>query len=219
MIASCTSLPRRALVTYVTDCLSFDLVYVLEPLSNLAGCPVTTLILMGIQDDVFLHVKTLDQLYKLMVNAKDPIRLTINPLYAKTPVMRAYEHRSRSTVSPTKAMTYDALYVQLKSLSLKAGFERRCIIFRAENDDDLRIDFVTPYCLRRMAANELDQASGVRTAQRKQVLGHKPDSEMFVSSHRTTNAYLFLIHAYRRVMNPQFYKWTSPVWHKVESSP
>ncbi|KAF8161954.1 hypothetical protein K438DRAFT_1776231 [Mycena galopus ATCC 62051] len=138
-----------------------------SPFTGPGYCAVTDLAIMAMLDQAFTHVPDFDTLHRLMENATKVITLQIKDKWLSIPVLRAYSDSQKGIISPNKALKYSTLYTQYTTLGVLAGFEEK----------------FGPYCLRRMAANEMDSAPLVSSAQRTQTMGHNQFSRIFQSSY------------------------------------
>ena len=81
------------------------------------------------QDQVFQNITSWDELQHLMTIADRPTIISMKDTDAvqQLPVLRNYIPKTLS-ISPTKVMTYNALYYQIQRVSCHAGFPGMRII-------------------------------------------------------------------------------------------
>ncbi|KAJ7936423.1 hypothetical protein B0H13DRAFT_2303824 [Mycena leptocephala] len=138
-----------------------------EPFTGAGYCIVTDLVMMVMHDRALKHVPNLDVLHTLMKNATTVTTLQIKAEWLNVPILRTYSDSQKGEISANKALKYSTLYSQYEKLGVLAGFQ----------------DKFGPYCLRRMAANEMDEAARVSSVQRTKTMGHNQFSKIFQSSY------------------------------------
>ncbi|KAF8500941.1 hypothetical protein F5888DRAFT_1888207 [Russula emetica] len=136
-----------------------------DPLATIGHCAVTNFIIFAMQDNVFQNISSWDELQHLMTIADKPLIISMknSDTIRQLPVLRNYIPRTFN-ISPTKALSYNALYYQIQRVGRRAGFPDRLPLT----------------CFRRKGANELDEAANVTVAQRTAIMGHDPLSRLFL---------------------------------------
>jgi hypothetical protein len=73
------------------------------------------------QDNVFKNITSWDELQHLMTIADKPTIISMKNSVQQLPVLRNYIPRTVD-ISPTRALSYNALYYQIQRLGRRAGF-------------------------------------------------------------------------------------------------
>ncbi|KAK0433743.1 uncharacterized protein EV420DRAFT_507035 [Desarmillaria tabescens] len=139
-----------------------------EPNSNRAYCPFSMATAMALEDGIFAHVTTAEEIFHPAIPPTDHHILTHRPSASTQCAVRGeiLDDNNWKT-SLTRALTYDAYNGHLRRVSLYLGF----------------ILVVTGYCARRGASNRL---SGQLSEQDlRTLMGHTKRSDMFDTSYKS----------------------------------
>ena len=95
-----------------------------DPLATIGHCTVTNLLIFIMQDEVFQNISSWDELYHLMMLADKPVIILIKNAdeIQQLPVLQNYTPGTLK-ISPTKALSYNALYFQIQCIGRCAGFQ------------------------------------------------------------------------------------------------
>lgn len=131
-------------------------------------CPVSSAVAMALEDSVFQDVKTVEEIFRPKIPPTEHHILIMYPEAAAKPVLRAEIFDGLIwTISPSRALTYQALASHLRRISVHKGF----------------IHLVTCYCCRRGASNRISREM---TAQDWSTLvGHVEGSKKFDNHYKT----------------------------------
>jgi hypothetical protein len=108
---------------YQLTSISVEFVLMCDPLATIGHCALTNILLFAMQDKVFQNVASWDELQHLMTIADKPVIISMknSDTIRNLPVLRSYIPHTL-TISPDKALTYNALYFQVQRVGRRAGF-------------------------------------------------------------------------------------------------
>ncbi len=143
-----------------------------------ALCPVSLIVAMAIEDNIFPHVKTANDIF----HPKNPPTghhiLSMHPEAANTPALRSEIFDGCAWItSPTRALTYATLSSHLRRVSINKGFIRTSPPFTYFTLTHLPSGHVTCYCCRRGASNRISRE--MTEQDRNTLMGHTEGSTKF----------------------------------------
>ncbi|KAK0460972.1 uncharacterized protein EV420DRAFT_1477844 [Desarmillaria tabescens] len=139
-----------------------------EPNANRAMCPVAQVVALAIQDQIFAHVTTAEEIFCPKHAPTKHHILSIKPSALSQCVARAEVLvKGIWGTSSDRALSYSVYSAHLRRVSLADGF----------------IIHVTPYCFRRGASNRISRELGENDLHT--LMGHTANSQKFISAYQS----------------------------------
>ena len=144
-------------------------------------CVVLPLLAMALEDDIFAHVGSIEEIMCPESPPTSRIDFSLCPEVKKMVVLRKeVQTESGYEISPTLAPKFDAYNRMLKQLSVVAGFQGNVIKLLLMLSPNLPVEPLSSYDFRASQGNKADTQMGSET--RKMLMLHDPNSTVYFVS-------------------------------------